>query len=353
MHFFQDANYEFIGKIKLCLTISGTIIGIGLLFLVLHRGYNYSIDFTGGMLLQVEFEKVVPADDIRKAIEETGEKGSEVQSLGSPKEVLIRVKQQNESFSIVENVKAKLKEKFPVKEIKREDVVGPKVGKELRDKALLAILYSMVGIMVYIAWRFSPFGFRALVIGIGVIGVLQLLLLLPIPKVYINFAVFIGFIFMCLYFNLDYPTAAVFSLVHDVLVVLAFFSVFNKEVSLTVIAAIMTLIGYSLNDTVVILDRIRENLRIMRSMPYAELINKSINQTLSRTIITASTVFMVSVCLYLFGGEVIKDFAFTMTIGVITGTYSSIYISVPILIYWHNYREKKRQSDVLRRMENK
>jgi preprotein translocase subunit SecF len=349
LQFFKNANYDFIGKVRICLIISGAVILAGLLAAFIRGGWNLGVDFKGGTLVQIEFVNPVQIAQLRQALDGLGMGGAEVQNIGTDREVIIRV-EKGTGANIGERIQIELKNTFPVKEIKREEMVGPKIGAELKDKALLAVLYSMVGLMVYIAWRFSPFGLRALGLGAGVIVVLQVLLLLPIPKLYINVVVFIGFMYLCWRLNMTFAVAAILALVHDVLVTMGFFAFLDKEITLTVLAALLTLVGYSLNDTIVIFDRIRENLRTMRGVSYAQLVNTSINQTLSRTIITSLTTFIVVVGLYFFGGAVIHDFAFAMFVGVITGSYSTIYIAAPILINMQDMIERQKKAATMKRM---
>jgi len=192
-----------------------------------------------------------------------------------------------------------IKEKFYLGDfaVISTEIVGAKVGKNLQQQAVSATLYALGGMLIYIAWRFK-----------GTV----------------------------------YGTAAVVAVFHDVIITLGFFSFLNKEISLTVIAALLTLVGYSMNDTIVVFDRIRENLKLLRREPLTSVINKSINQTLSRTILTSGLTFVTVVSLYLFGGEVINGFAFAMVIGIIIGTYSSIAIASPLLVIWYDYRNRKK-----------
>ena len=178
------------------------------------------------------------------------------------------------------------------------EVVGPKVGGELRTKAMLATLYALAGMLVYIAFRFEWI----------------------------------------------YGVAAVIAVFHDTIITIGLFSVFNKELDLTVVAALLTLVGYSMNDTIVVFDRIRENLKLMRREKFQPLINISINQTLSRTILTSGLTFLTVLSLFFFGGPVLNGFAFALVVGIIVGTYSSIFIASPILVFWHNYREAQKRA---------
>jgi preprotein translocase subunit SecF len=200
---------------------------------------------------------------------------------------------------ISEEVLSVLRQKFYVGEfaVIKTEIVGPKVGKALQRQAISATLYALGGMLIYIAWRFK-----------GAV----------------------------------YGTAAVIAVFHDVVITLGFFSFFDKEISLTVIAALLTLVGYSMNDTIVVFDRIRENLKVLRREPLPFVVNKSINQTLSRTMLASGLTFLTVASLYFFGGEVINGFAFALVVGIIIGTYSSIAIASPLLIMWHNYQGRKR-----------
>lgn len=286
-------NLDFVGKKNIALAISAVIIIIGIVSMVSKGGLRLGIDFSGGTEVHVRFAKPVEADDVRKATEAAKLGEPTVQSIGQPgdNEYLVRVSALGEATAspaaaIVEALNKQFgAESFTVL---REDAVGPRAGQDLRAQGLYAILLSFLGILIYVAIRFD-FKF-----GVG----------------------------------------SIVALLHDTLIVLAAFSLFNKEITLTVIAAILTVIGYSMNDTVIVFDRIRENMRTMRQKKFSEVVNKSINETLSRTILTSLTMLLVTATLYLFGGSVLNDFAFTLLIGVFAGTYSSIYIAAPVVIGW-------------------
>jgi preprotein translocase subunit SecF len=302
MRLFGKTNIDFMGKRRTWYVVSATVILIGMVSLLI-KGVDYGIDFLGGTELIVQFEKPVEIGDVRSAMDLIGFGRAEIKSFGSDRDILIRTVEQGEGTTIADNIRGALKQHFPANpyEVLKEDKIGPKIGAELRRNSLYAVIASLVAIWLYIGFRFK------FVFGLG----------------------------------------AVVALFHDVLVTLGtisiFDGVFNLEISQNMIAAFLTLIGLSVNDTVVIFDRIRENQKIFRSMPLQELINKSLNETLSRTIITSGTIFMVLVVLLIFGGEVTRGFAFALTVGIITGTYSSIYLASATVLEWSLWTKKKAE----------
>jgi len=292
-----DIHFDFVGKMKMAFGISLAMIIISLTSIVWHGGLNYGIDFAGGTLVQVKFNIPFTIDKIREAFRPLGLQNSIIQQYG-PQEIVVRIA---ESASDLKGLSGKVEESlsrtFGEKaiEMRRVEMVGPKVGKDLTKKALLAIMFSWIGMLIYIAWRFE---FR-------------------------------------------YAVGGILALVHDTIITIGAFSLLNKEFDLTIVAALLTIIGYSINDTIVVFDRIRENSRKNIKQPLAEVINDSINQTLSRTILTSFTVFVVLVALFFFGGPVIHDFAFALIVGVLVGTYSSIFIASPIVLAWENWKPSK------------
>jgi len=288
----KRTNFDFVGKRKVAFAISIGLIAVGLISLVAHKGPAFSIDFAGGTLLQMKFEKDLSVQEIRASLDKIGWGDAEIQKFGEGKEFLIRVKKQEVGTKVGDQIKAVLIKDFPNNafEVRREEKVGPKIGEELKGKAVWAIFWAMIGILIYITWRFE-----------------------------FKFAV-----------------GAIAALFHDVLITVGIFSILNKEISLAIVAALLTIVGYSLNDTIVVFDRIREDLALMRGQSYEAIINASINQTLSRTIITSLTTLVVVICLFALGGEVIRDFAFALMVGVAVGTYSSIFVASPVLIEWHS-----------------
>jgi preprotein translocase subunit SecF len=284
---------NFLGKRRFAFTLSGLVLGATVISIILHGGLNYGIDFAGGTLVQVKFSKPTQVEAIKENLASIGLDRSLVQRFGEKgeNEYLIRVeKSVSDLEGLSGQIEATLQEAYGKDgvEVRRTEMVGPKVGKDLRRKGILAIVYALIGILIYITWRFE-------------------------------------FIF---------AVGAIIALAHDVMITVGAFSIANKEFTLPIVAAILTIIGYSLNDTIVVFDRIRENRRKMRSEPFGRVINASINETLGRTLLTSLTTLIVVVILFIFGGGVIHDFAFALMVGVLVGTYSSIFVASPIILTW-------------------
>ena len=258
-------------------------------------GLKYGIDFSGGTLVQLQFKTAPDIEVIRDGLKTIGLGESTIQEFGTKRDILIRVQRSEEKLEAVgSQVRNSLGKSFNKADItvERVEMVGPKVGRDLREKALLSILYAVIGIVLYISWRFE----------------------------------------------LQYAVAAIIALVHDVLITMGAFSIFDKEFTLVIVAAFLTIIGYSLNDTIVVFDRIRENLRRKGKSTLSDIINISINQTLSRTLLTSGTTLLVVLSLFFFGGEIIHDFSFALLVGVLVGTYSSIFIASVFLVFWDSRR---------------
>ena len=287
------------GKKQTAIRLSAILILIGIVSVIIHGGLKYGIDFAGGTLVQLKFEKPPAIEEIRDGLKTIGLGDSTIQEFGSKNHILIRVQRSEEKLEEVgTQVKNSLAGKFNSEAIvvERVEMVGPKVGRDLREKAVLSIIYAIIGIVIYISWRFE----------------------------------------------LQYAIAAIIALIHDVLVTMGAFSLYDKEFTLVIVAAFLTIIGYSLNDTIVVFDRIRENMRRKGKTPLVEVINNSINQTLSRTILTSGTTLLVVVALFFLGGEIIHDFSFALLVGVMVGTYSSIFIASVFLVYWAERAQTKR-----------
>lgn len=300
MRFFGKTNFDFMGKRKTWYLVSALVIFIGIVGLPV-RGLDFGIDFLGGTELIVQFHNPVGIGEVRSAMDKIGMGNAEIKAFGSDRDILIRTPEQGEGNVIGDRIQGGLKSSFPDNPylLQKEDKIGPKIGAELRRDAVYAVIASVIAIGLYVWLRFK------LIYGIG----------------------------------------AVVALVHDVLVTLGmvcwFNGIFNLEIDQNMIAAFLTLVGLSVNDTVVVFDRIRENQKIFKAMPLKDLMNKSINETLSRTIITSGTVFIVTIVLFLLGGEVNRGFAFAMTVGIITGTYSSIFVASAIALEWVNRMRAK------------
>jgi preprotein translocase subunit SecF len=387
MEFFRNVNVDWMGKAKYFVALSLLLLAVGWFSILRNGGLRYGIDFRGGTLVYVRFSGPAPIDQIRKGLQAAGLPNSSIQSISdnvlngnSQNDVVIGIEKKGEgdealdaskqaildvlhktfgtantagkqdfnsitpsslaayltqkdplslstnagdrynqiaqrltdardkehggivtNFDDLKNVDgatpsvlAALKDGFALDNftIRDVEVVGPKVGAQLRRQAILATLYALAGMLLYIAFRFEWV----------------------------------------------YGAAAVIAVFHDVLITLGFFSIFHFEISLTVIAALLTLVGYSMNDTIVIFDRVREDLRLMRREPFAQVVNKAINQTLSRTILTSGLTFLTVLVLFLMGGEVLRAFSFAMVVGVVVGTYSSFGIAAPIVVLWNKYR---------------
>jgi preprotein translocase subunit SecF len=383
MEFFRGVNINWTGKTKYFVSLSLILLALGWISVFKNHGLRYGIDFRGGTLVYVRFAGKPPINAIRKGLEQAGLGNSTIQGIsdtrdvGSQNDVVIGLEQSGSDESLdagkqkildvlhktfgsdnsgnpdfnslsAAALAADLTQKDPLSlgpaaadrynqlaaaithsrdtehggivanfdqlanvpgatpallntlkssysladfTVRDAEIVGPKVGAQLRRQAVLATLYALAGMLVYIAFRFEWV----------------------------------------------YGAAAVIAVFHDVLITLGFFSLFHYEISLTVIAALLTLVGYSMNDTIVIFDRVRENLRLMRREPFSEIVNKSINQTLSRTILTSGLTFLTVVVLYVLGGEVLRAFSFAMVVGVVVGTYSSFGIAAPIVVWWNNF----------------
>jgi preprotein translocase subunit SecF len=387
MEFFRNVNVDWMGKAKYFVALSLLLLAVGWISIFRNGGLRYGIDFRGGTLVYVRFAGPAPIDQIRKGLQAAGLANSSIQSISdnvlngnSQNDVVIGIEKKGEGDEALDASKqaildvlhktfgssntagkldfnsitpsslaAYLTQKDPLSlstnagdrynqlaqrltdardkqhggivtnfddlknvdgvtpgvlsalndgfaldnfTIRDVEVVGPKVGAQLRRQAIFATLYALAGMLLYIAFRFEWV----------------------------------------------YGAAAVIAVFHDVLITLGFFSIFHFEISLTVIAALLTLVGYSMNDTIVIFDRVREDLRLMRREPFAQVVNKAINQTLSRTILTSGLTFLTVLVLFLMGGEVLRAFSFAMVVGVVVGTYSSFGIAAPIVVLWNKYR---------------
>ncbi len=298
MQFFDKTNIDFVGKRKIFFVFSTVVILLGLIG-TMTLGVSYGIDFDGGTEIGVGFSGHVEASELRKVVEEAGFDGAEIKSFGKEDQFLIRVKESADAPTVLQSALQKAFSNLDVETLK-VDKIGPKIGKESRGDALIAVALSVLAILLYIGFRFEfTFGLGAIV-----------------------------------------------ALLHDVLVTFAVIVVVNKlgfvnlEINQTILAGMLTVVGFSINDTVIIFDRIRENKENMRGKRFTDLVNTSINETLSRTINTVLTTALVLLALVLFGGPVLEGFAFTMLVGIITGTYSSIYIASSFVI-WYLERNKR------------
>ena len=299
---FRNPNYNFVGRRRWAYLFSALVILVGLVSLA-TQGLRYDIDFVGGALVQVRFEQPPSVQKIRAAIGTIGLGESVIQEFGEARELIIRTAlTATTSQDVAQKVEGALRADPSLGrfEVRRVEFVGPQVGKELQSQAVYAVIYAMVGMLVYIAWSFK---------------------------------------------SLRGGVAAVVAVIHDVIVCLGALSLTHREFSLPVLAALLTVIGYSVNDTIVAYDRLRENRTksSQRNKTFADQMNDAINQTLSRTVLTAVTVFFSTVILLIFGGKVLEDLAFVLVVGVVTGTYSTIYVAGAVIVDWTLYAQGRRR----------
>lgn len=332
-----NTNFDFIGIRRIAYLISLTVILAGLGSLLVKGGPQYGIDFAGGMIVQIKFDQQVEVGQIKSALGDTDLPGLVVQRFGQEgdNEFLVRTSASDiPSDTVRKRVSDALSEDLPGQsfEVQRLEMVGPKVGSDLRSKALEAVFYAVLIIAIYISGRFEQRWFAAIAMAAGLAGGIYVLKLFGIPMAWLILAAMLITVGLCWFLKLSFALGAVVSLAHDVLITMGVFSVLGKEFDLTTIAAILTIIGYSLNDTIIVFDRIRETMKGRAREDFATTINASINQTLSRTILTSGTTLVVILCLWMFGGGVIHDFALALLVGIGTGTYSSIFVAAPILL---------------------
>ena len=296
-----DTRFDFIGKKNFTLWVSAIAILISLGSIFFHGGLKYGVDFAGGILLQIKFSKAVDISEVRNALEAIGSKDAMVQKFGGENEFLIRgEKASGDLEEMSRKMQSSLQGQFKdnALEIRRTEVVGPKVGRDLKEKAIWATALSFLAILVYVAFRFR---------------------------------------------QLSYGLGGIVALFHDIVVTFGAISILNIEFSLNVLAVILTIIGFSINDTIVIFDRVRENIKKMRKDSLETIFNTSINECLGRTILTSGTVMMVVLILFFFGGPVIHDFTTALIVGLISGTYSTVYIASPVVLLWDKYISKRKR----------
>ena len=295
-------NINIVGRMKVAAICSLAMIIVSILSLILHGGPRFGIDFAGGTLVQIQFQEDTTVNKIRSGLKKINLEDSIIQQFGykDNNEFLIRT---DKSTADLKGLSGEIEDSLIDTygkgnfEIRRVEIVGPKVGKDLSQKGINAIAIAMIGILIYITWRFE---FR-------------------------------------------YAVGAIIALIHDVLITVGVFSLLGKEITLPIIAALLTIIGYSLNDTIVVFDRIRENVRKRRKQSLREVVNSSINQVLSRTFLTSATTLLVVLALFFLGGAVIHDFAFALLVGILVGTYSSAFIASPTILIWETFKPSKRK----------
>lgn len=299
MRLFKHTDIDFLGKRRRFYLISIIFIVVGMSVLF-FKGIPLGIDFLGGTEIQIRFDSPIEVSDLRNSMDNSGFAGMEIKSMGSAADYLLRTPLQGEGQTVSDKIQAGIKGNMPQHsfQVMRVDKVGPKIGAELRKNAIYAVVFSLLGILIYLALRFQ-------------------------------------FVF---------ALAAVIGLLHDVFITVsaialfdAFFPMLQLEFNQQMLAAFLTLIGFSVNDTVIVFDRIRENIKLFKNEDIEKVMNRSVNATLSRTIITSGTVFLTVIVLFIFGGEVLRAFAFTFAVGIVTGTYSSVFVSSSIVVDWTHH----------------
>lgn len=296
----EKTNINFMGSRYIFLTLS-CILVLGSIFVLYSRGLNFGIDFTGGIELRVKTENI-SIEELRTSLIDKELTDISVQDFGNKGEFLIKLSALEENLNpLVSKIENIFKDTFEDRvEVLKVDVVGPRVGKELRLGGIYSVIYALIGILIYIAFRF----------------------------------------------NYQFSPGAVFALIHDVIITLGVFSLLQRQFTLSTVAAVLTIVGYSLNDTIVVYDRIREKMGVLKGSVLSKVVNRAINETLSRTILTSLTTLLVVLTLIIYGGEVIADFSTALLIGVLVGTYSSVFVASPVLIMFNARKEKKRIKNV-------
>jgi len=340
-----DTNIDFIGKRKIAFLASLSLIVISIVSLIIKGGPRYGIDFAGGTLVQVKFSGEIQPEAIKKALDSINLDITSVQGFGEKQqhEFLIRAGESSGALeSLAPEIEKALDTAYPGNEpeVRRVEMVGPKVGKDLREKALFAMFSAILFIVVYISGRFEMKWMVSIIMASCLFVILYGLSRFNVPVPILILMAVIVTLALSFYLKLRFAMGAIVALIHDVCITVGVFSLMDKEFTLPIIAALLTIIGYSLNDTIIVFDRIRENTRRYHRQPYEQIINRSINETLSRTLLTSGTTLVVVVALFILGGGIIHDFAFALLIGIVVGTYSSIYVASPILIVWQQATKK-------------
>ncbi|MGD9158201.1 MAG: protein translocase subunit SecF [Desulfobacteraceae bacterium] len=344
----DDININFIGNRKKAFFLSSLLIVLTIALLVYRGGLNLGVDFTGGIVIQVKMGHAHTPSEIKEALTPVNLQDSIIQTFGETgnHEYLIRVQDpEKNSPDLSDKVQNVLAEKFgDSTEIRSYEMVGPKVGKDLREKATFAIFFSILFIAIYISGRFELKWAMSIIMAVSLAIVVVIGEKVGISTIWLTLVALMVAIILCWILKLKYAMGAIIALIHDVTITIGAFALTDREISLAIIAALLTIVGYSLNDTIVVFDRIRENLKRFRKKDVKDVINSSINETLSRTILTSITTLVVVVSLFVLGGGVIHDFAFAMLIGVLVGTYSSIFVASPIILAWEGKFSKNNKA---------
>jgi len=336
-------NIDFIGKRKIAFILSAVLIIASIGTLLVNKGPRFGIDFAGGTLVQVKFQQPVSIDRIKSGLQDMDLAASSVQQFGpaADNEYLVRT---DAAMPAIEGLAQKMEAHLETLtnvavEIRRVEMVGPQVGQDLREKAMFAMFFALLFITVYISGRFELKWAKSGAVVAAIIGAVYLLSLFKVSVPFLMLAALIVSLMIFWFFQFKYAMGAIVALIHDVTITIGIFTIFDKEFTLPIVAALLTIIGYSLNDTIIVFDRIRENLRKHHREPLVTILNKSVNETLSRTILTSMTTLVVVVSLFVLGGGIIHDFCFTLIVGILVGTYSSIFVACPILLSWQARRK--------------
>lgn len=335
-------NIDFIGKRRIAYVFSLLMILLSLGTLVYHGGPLYGVDFAGGSVIQVKFPAAVEIARIESALSGLNLGNASIQSFGEEDAHEYLIRTDLSGFGEAD-FGDRLREALTTAtgqsaDIRRVEMVGPQVGKDLRAKALFAMFFALLFITIYISGRFELKWLLSGVVAAAMIGAVLLLQTLGFSIPVLIFGALAVSLVLFWLLKLKFAMGAIVSLMHDVLITVGCFSLFGKEFTLPIIAALLTIIGYSLNDTIIVFDRIRENRRKYLKDPLATIINRSVNETLSRTLLTSGTTLVVVLALFILGGGIIHDFAFALLVGIGVGTYSSIYVASPILLLWEEAR---------------
>ena len=340
-------NIDFLGRKKVAFGLSASLIIITILLLIWRSGPNLGVDFSGGIVIQVKLGKPQTPSEIKSALRSLNLQNSIIQEFGEKGkfEYLIRLREtETEIAGLSEKVKTALMNQFGGQvEIRRVEMVGPQVGADLRQKALFAIFFAILFIAIYISGRFELKWLMSIIMALGLAVAVYIASKFQVSVTWLIVIALVVTIGLCWALKLKYAMGAILALIHDVTITIGAFALTDREISLSIIAALLTIVGYSLNDTIVVFDRIRENLRRFRRHNVEDVLNASINETLSRTLLTSMTTLIVVLALFILGGGVIHDFAFAMLIGILVGTYSSIFVASPIILVWEGrFKERGR-----------
>ena len=333
-----DVNINFVGRRQIAYSLSAIMLLASIISLVAHGGPKLGIDFAGGAEMLARFDNPVPIENVKSALQSEGLGSAAVQQYGDNGGNFYRIlipSDVAETQGLNQQISKTLSNATQSKvTIEAFEMVGPQVGQDLREKALMAMFFALLFITVYISGRFELKWLISAVMAIALALAVYFLDLMGLSIPALMAAALVVTLVLFWLLNLKYAMGAIVALVHDVIITIGLFSIFGKEFTLPIIAALLTIIGYSLNDTIIVFDRIRENLRKHHKQPLIFIINKSVNETLGRTILTSLTTLVVVITLFVLGGGIIHDFAFALIVGVLVGTYSSVFVASPILLAW-------------------